>query len=164
MREYIQPIVFQITSTRSYIVITISEKRGRTPRVVEYIFVIGVLYLIALFLLHKVYRFFVHSVLKQKANFFLACDTVLYQFQLESNENQQDISWIKELLKKGSYEQSYKLFLEKTSLLPLEAAEHFKRKLEKTHTAYINTSKRKTFCGVFLVLVTLGVYKLFLEN
>lgn len=115
-------------------------------------------------MLNKIYRFFVHSVLKQKANYFLACDTVLYQFQLESNENQQDISWIKELLKKGSYEQSYKLFLEKASLLPLETAEHLKRKLEKTHTAYINASKRKTFCGVFLVLVTLGVYKLFLEN
>ncbi len=117
MSEFIQPMLFQITSTWSYIITTISQKRGRTPWVVEYVIVLVIFYLIALFLLHKVYRFFVGSVKKQKANFLFACDTVLYQFQYQNLDTPQDISWIQEILKNASYEQSYEFLLEKTSLL-----------------------------------------------
>jgi hypothetical protein len=73
-------------------------------------------------MLHKIYRFFVVSVNKQKANFLLSCDTILYEFQYQNLTNIQDIDWIKEIIKKGSYEQSYEIFLEKAALLASETS------------------------------------------
>lgn len=99
MLEYLQPVLFQITSTWSYIIATLSQKRGRTTRVVEYVIVFGILYLIAIFLLHKVYHFFVISVKKQRANLLFSCDAILYQFQYQNLTNPQDINWIQEIIK-----------------------------------------------------------------
>lgn len=164
MSEFIQPILFQITSTRLYIVTTISQKRGRTPRVVEYVIVLVLFYLIAIFLLHKVYRFFVNSVKKQKGNFLFACDAILYQFQYQNLNNPQNITWIQEIIKKASYEQSYEFLLEKISLLSWEKADQLAKQLKKTYHWYTSASRRKTLCWVFLMIITLWVYKLFLEN
>lgn len=161
MRKYIQPIIDQITSTRSYIIYTLSAKTGRTPWIVEYIIVFWILYLVALFFLHKIYRFFVRSVQKQKANFLFVCDTILYEFQYKNISNSQDLSRIQDIIKKGSYEQSYDIFLEK---IPLLWSEDLIKKIKKTHTWYINSSRRKMLCWVFLTLITLWIYKLFLEN
>lgn len=142
-----------ITSTRGYIVISLSEKRWVTTRVVQYIIIAVILYLIALFLLNKVYRFFVHSVRKQRANFLLACDTILYENQL--NNSAQDQTWIQEVVKKGSYEQSYDVFLEKWTDTT---------NLKKSYKIYNNAIRRKKFAEIFLVVITLGIYKIFTEN
>ncbi len=161
MQEYIQIAWFQITSTRNYIVWSLSQKRWREIWVVEYVVVFWIAYLVAIYLLHKVYRFFVTSTLKQKSNYFLACDTILYEFQLASSEKNDDIEWIKEIIKKGSYEESYDIFLEKSLLLE---SENFSKQLRKSYQSYTNSRRRKMLCWVFLALVTLWVYKILLEN
>lgn len=161
MRDYIQPIIIQITSTRWYIVYSLSEKTGRTPWIIKYIIIFWFIYIVAAYILHKIYRFFVASVNKQKANFLLSCDTILYEFQYQNLTNIQDIDWIKEIIKKGSYEQSYNVFLEKSALLE---SENFSKHLKKSHNSYIAASRRKTLCWVFLMIITLGIYRIFLEN
>ncbi len=97
----------------------------------------------AIYLLHKVYRFFLISTLKQKANYFLACDTILYEFQLAFPEKNDNIEWIKEIIKKGSYEESYDMFLEKSLLLE---SENLAKQLKKSHQSYINSRRRKMLC------------------
>lgn len=161
MQEYLQIVWFQITSTRNYIVSLLSQKRWREIWVVEYVIVFWIAYLVAIYLLHKVYRFFLISTLKQKANYFLACDTILYEFQLAFPEKNDNIEWIKEIIKKGSYEESYDMFLEKSLLLE---SENLAKQLKKSHQSYINSRRRKMLCWVFLTLVTLWIYKIFLEN
>ncbi|MDD3262262.1 MAG: hypothetical protein PHR61_00280 [Candidatus Absconditabacteria bacterium] len=161
MLDYIQPIINQITSTRGYIIYTLGAKTGRTPWIVEYVIVLGILYIIAVYILHKIYRFFVSSTKKQKADYFLACDKILYEFQLESSKNYQDLERIKDITKKASYEESYKFFVEKTTELESDV---FQKQLKNTYQSYNNALRRKTFCGIFLLLITLGIYKLFLEN
>lgn len=161
MLDYIQPIINQITSTRWYIIYTLWAKTGRTPWIVEYVIVLWILYIIAVYILHKIYRFFVSSTKKQKADYFLACDKILYEFQLESSKNYQDLERIKDITKKASYEESYKFFVEKTTELESDV---FQKQLKNTYQSYNNALRRKTFCGIFLLLITLGIYKLFLEN
>lgn len=161
MLDYIQPIINQITSTRWYMIYTLWAKTGRTPWIVEYVIVFWVLYVIAFYVLHKIYRFFVSSTQKQKANYFLACDKILYEFQLESSKSYQDLERIKDITKKASYEESYKFFLEKAAELESDILQ---KQIKNTYESYNNALRRKTFCGIFLLLITLGIYKLFLEN
>lgn len=161
MLDYIKSTIDQIASTRWYIIYTLWAKTGRTPWVVEYIIVFWIAYLVAIYLLHKVYRFFVASTLKQKANYFIACDTILYEFQLTSSKNNENIEWIKEIIKKGSYQESYNIFLEKSVLLE---SENFVKQLKKSHQSYSNSRRRRALCWVFLIIITLWIYKLFLES
>jgi len=85
----------------------------------------------------------------------------LYEFQLESSKNYQDLERIKDITKKASYEESYNFFVEKTTELKSDV---FQKQLKNTYQSYNNALRRKTFCGIFLLLITLGIYKLFLEN
>lgn len=161
MRDYIQPVINQIVSTRWYIIYTLWAKTWRTPWIVEYIIIFWFLYLIAVYILHKIYRFFVYSTQKQKANYFLACDKILYEFQLKSSKDYQNLERIKDITKKSSYEESYKFFVEKSVELEFDI---FQKQLKNTYQSYNNALRRKTFCGIFLLFITLGIYKLFLES
>ncbi len=161
MLDYIKSTIDQIASTRWYIIYTLWAKTGRTPWIVEYVIVLWILYIIAVYILHKIYRFFVSSTKKQKANYFLACDKILYEFQLTYSKNNEDINWIKEIIKKGSYEESYDMFLEKASLL---TSDSFAKSLKKSYQSYCNARRRKTVSWLFLTIITLWIYKLFLEN
>lgn len=101
------------------------------------------MYFISIYILHKIYRFFVSSTLKQKENYFLSCDTILYEIQLENIENTQDLEWITDILEKASYEESYKVFLEKASIVNLNDS---KKLLKKHHQSYNNARRRKMLC------------------
>jgi hypothetical protein len=65
----------------------------------------------------------------------------LYEFQLTYSKNNEDINWIKEIIKKGSYEESYDMFLEKASLL---TSDSFAKSLKKSYQSYCNARRRKT--------------------
>jgi len=161
MMEYLKPIFSQIQSTWIYIIDTISQKWWRTPWIVEYVIFFGFLYLIAIFVLHKIYHFFVKSALKRKANYFFAFDAVLYQYQNQNISDYQDLSRIKDIIKEWSYEKSYSFLSDKAKLL---SSEHFFKQLKKSYNFYKSANRIKKLCGTFLILFTLWIYKLFLEN
>lgn len=161
MQEYIQPVIDLVTSTRSYIVNLLSQKRWLDVWVIQYIIIFWILYFISIYILHKIYRFFVSSTLKQKEDYFLSCDTILYEIQLENIWNPQNLEWIKDFLEKASYEESYKIFLEKASMIE---SNDFEKLIKKYHQSYNNARRRKMLCWVFLSIITLWVYRLFLEN
>lgn len=144
-----------IVSTRNYILFFLSEKRSVTIRVAQYIIIAIIVYIVALFFLNKVYRFFVRSVYKQRSKFLLACDTILAETQKENKHNSQNIDWIQEIIKKGSYEQSYNVFLEKATNTD---------DLKKSYKIYNNAIKRKKSIEIFLIVITLGIYKVFTVN
>lgn len=161
---YINPIIDFISSTWLYIVDSISKKWWRTPRVIQYFFLFLVIYLILLFILHKIYRFFVVSCSKQKANFYLACDHILYQFQYQNISEAKNLDWIKEVLKIASYDKAYNLLLENLSTNQLNDSENLSIKLKKSYSLYKSSNRRKKYFWFFLMLFTLWIYKLFLED
>jgi hypothetical protein len=98
----------------------------------------------------------------KRADFLLACDTILYQYQKE--RKWENLSRIQELITSWSYENNYKILLEKAKDLWGETSQALISKLKWEYGKYKSSIGMKTIIWSILMLITLWIYFIFWEN
>lgn len=154
MKEIIKTAIRFLVSSRDYILYWVSNQRNISTQEAAYILIAIPAYLFDFVCFPQNISFVLSGSRKRKWAFYLAADTVLYEYQYQ--KAWEDLGWISSL-QSASYMQSYSLLLEKASLL----SEQTQKQLKKSYHAYKFSLKKRAIIAFLLVVFTLGAYKLF---